>query len=464
MATLTQGQIDDIYNRLSEIGMTNEAEVFSKDPDNFNFGVLEQNPNFTDNYESVDALIADKNKIFGELWNRFEGKKLSESRLESIQKKYPWITRDEIDKWFDKTNEYQAMYEAEAKAEEKRNERVKEVKDWDLFRKILTSDYEKQRYIDTPEQALFGKYAPELGEAKETRWGSIGDLGAGVAAGALDLIPSKYVVPAGPLVRAARDEAHVLADSPYQKSQKEILGAAAADAAFGATTLGLANYRKANRVAGNLANPAAAAEMERQSIREGINLMDKMPTNTRNDMNAVIEAMPNSPLKAALTKDMAGSTFDKTKNWKDDVLKTQQAFDAVTDPSAIARTRDMASLGKTMRNDGLTPEAMSYLENASKYRSPTKIDKAEALVGRVLSAAKGNLGYPAEQATRVVTGANTNLIKPKESDAKKKEFNESVDRIISNYSMIWSKKSKPQGYDIPLIKAAYDKWLKEQDK
>lgn len=464
MATLTQGQIDDIYNRLSEIGMTNEAEVFSKDPDNFNFGVLEQNPNFTDNYESVDALIADKNKIFGELWNRFDGKKLSESRLESIQKKYPWITRDEIDKWFDKTNEYKSMYESEAKAEEKRNERIKEVKDWDLFRKILTSDYEKQRYIDTPEQAIFGKDAPELGEAKETRWGSIGDLGAGVAAGALDLIPSKYIVPAGPLVRAARDEAHVLANSPYQKSQKEIWGAAAADALFGASTLGLTNYEKANRVAGNLANPAAAVEMERQSIREGINLMDNMPTSNRNEMNALIETMPNSPLKAALTKDMAGTTFDKTKNWKDDVLRTQQSFDAVTQPDAIARTRDMANFGNTMRKDGLTQEAMNYLENAAKYRSPTLRDKGEALVGRVLNAAKGNLGYPAEQATRVVTGANTNIIKPSESEAKKKEFNESVDRIINGYSMIWSKKSKPQGYDIPLIKAAYDKWLKEQDK
>ena len=463
MATLSQGQIDDIYNRLSEIGMTNEAEVFSKDPENFNFGVLEQNPNFTDNYESVDALIADKNKIFGELWNRFEGKKLSETRLESIQKKYPWITRDEIDKWFDKTNEYKATYEAEARAEEKRNERVNEVKDWNLFKKILTSDYEKQRYIDNPQQALFGEQAPALGEAKETRWGSIGDLGAGVAAGGLDLLPSKWLVPAGPLVRAARDEAHVLSDSPYQKSQKEIWGSAAADAAFGYGTLGLANYRKANRIATNLSNPAAAAEMERQSIREGINLMDKMPTKTRNDMNAVIDAMPSSPLKAALTKDMAGSKFDKTKNWRDDVLRTQQAFDAVTDPTAIARTRDMASLGKTMRKDGLTPEAMNYLENASKYRSPTKIDKGEALLGRVLNAAKGNMGYSTEQLTRVVTGANTNLIKPKQSETAKKEFEKDIDRIIANYSILWSKKSKPQGYDTPLIKAAYDKWLKEND-
>ena len=373
------------------------------------------------------------------------------------------VSCDEIDKWFDKTNEYKATYEAEARAEEKRNERVNEVKDWNLFKKILTSDYEKQRYIDNPQQALFGEQAPALGEAKETRWGSIGDLGAGVAAGGLDLLPSKWLVPAGPLVRAARDEAHVLSDSPYQKSQKEIWGSAAADAAFGYGTLGLANYRKANRIATNLSNPAAAAEMERQSIREGINLMDKMPTKTRNDMNAVIDAMPSSPLKAALTKDMAGSTFDKTKNWRDDVLRTQQAFDAVTDPTAIARTRDMASLGKTMRKDGLTPEAMNYLENASKYRSPTKIDKGEALLGRVLNAAKGNMGYSTEQLTRVVTGANTNLIKPKQSETAKKEFEKDIDRIIANYSILWSKKSKPQGYDTPLIKAAYDKWLKEND-
>lgn len=457
---MTDQQIENMANKIGEVA-PHLVAVFLRNPEGFDYSLLEGESDFTDKYRNLSEFIGDKNKLLSDLYSSQDGKTPSSARIASFREKHPDISEEDIKNWFEKTNKYKAMYEGEAKAEGARNKRGQEVKDWSTLKSLITSDYEKQRYIDTPEQALFGKDAPEIGEAKNTRWGSIGDLAAGVTAGAVDLLPSKFLVLAGPLIRAARDEAHVLSDSPYSKSQGKIWGTAAADAAANLLTLGLANYRRANRVASNLANPAAAVEMERQNIRRGIELMDKMPTATRNNMHALINSMPSSPLKTALTKDMAGSTFDKSNKWKDDILRTQNSFDAVSSPEIIKRTRDMASLGKSMKTEGLTKEAMDYLDNASKYRSPTNIDKAEALVGRVLNAAKGNLGYTTSQAGRNLTGINVNsFVQPDSSDLSKKEYENRIDSVINEYSDLWSKKYKPEGYDIPLIKAAYDKWKK----
>ena len=88
-----------------------------------------------------------------------------------------------------KMRDYYDQFVSEQEKEAGRIRRQKEVKDWGLVKQALTSDYEKQRYIDDPEAALFGEEAPSLGSAENTRWGSMADLGLG-AAGAASRCPS----------------------------------------------------------------------------------------------------------------------------------------------------------------------------------------------------------------------------------------------------------------------------------
>jgi hypothetical protein len=38
---------------------------------------------------------------------------------------------------------------------------------------------------------------------------------------------------------------------------------------------------------------------------------------------------------------------------------------------------------------------------------------------------------------------------------------DTIERIKNNYSLLWTPNNKPQGYDNPLIKEAYDRWMAE---
>lgn len=160
------------------------------------------------------------------------------------------VPREQFDENLAKMKQY---YDAEVKAQNDaylKELRKREVKDW-LLKGILTSDYEKQRYIDDPESALFGKQAPSLGSAKNTRWGSLADLGLGTAGAAADMIPGWGGVLAGPGIRAVRDVAHKVSDSPYQKDWKDIAVDVGADMGLSAGTAFLPNFRTQIRMGNN---------------------------------------------------------------------------------------------------------------------------------------------------------------------------------------------------------------------
>jgi len=152
------------------------------------------------------------------------------------------VPREQFDENLAKMKQY---YDAEVKAQNDaylKELRKREVKDW-LLKGILTSDYEKQRYIDDPESALFGEQSPSLGSAKNTRWGSLADLVSGTAGAAADMIPGWGGVLAGPGIRAVRDVAHKVSDSPYQKDWKDIATDVGADMGLSASTVFLPNFR-----------------------------------------------------------------------------------------------------------------------------------------------------------------------------------------------------------------------------
>lgn len=157
------------------------------------------------------------------------------------------VPRKDFDEALTKMKQY---YDAEVEAREKeylKEKRKKEVADWNLVKSALTSDYEKQRYIEDPESALLGEQAPSLGDAEKTRWGSMADLGLGVAGAAADALPG-WGSMAGPAVRTFRDIGHKVKDSPYQKSWEDIGKNALADVGLSASTAWLPNFLKQQRM------------------------------------------------------------------------------------------------------------------------------------------------------------------------------------------------------------------------
>ena len=200
-------------------------------------------------------------------------------------------------------------YDYETKLQEETralNERKKEVKDWG-WRDIIASDYEKQRYLEDPKSALFGKQAPEIGEAPETRWGSMGDLGSGVVAGAADLATAPLPLInafAGPTVRLGRDVAHKVSGSPYQKDLKDIGSNYLTDIMLNGGASVLANARQASRVAGGLLPGSTNKQFQALvDAKESMAGLKKLPptANTWDFVNAV-DNLEESSLKQDLLK------------------------------------------------------------------------------------------------------------------------------------------------------------------
>lgn len=157
------------------------------------------------------------------------------------------VDKGEFEKGLAKMKEYFDNEEAQKRAEADKEKRKREVKNWG-WRNFIASDYEKERYLDNPQAALFGEQAPSLGDAPKTRWGSAADLGFGVAGAAGDVVPGWGSILAGPGIRAARDVGHKLTDSPYQKDWTDIGKGFMQDAAFNAATYAVPNFKRARKV------------------------------------------------------------------------------------------------------------------------------------------------------------------------------------------------------------------------
>ena len=236
------------------------------------------------------------------------------------EKDFSDVPREKFDEALSKMKQY---YDAEVKARDAeylKEKRKQEVKDWGFIKNIATSDYEKQRYIDDPESALFGEQAPGLGDAPNTRWGSIADLGLGVAGAVGDALPGLGSM-AGAGIRTARDVGHVLTDSPYQKSAKNIVFDALADAGLSAGTAWLPNFMRERRMMGkggmmpDAINKVVGLERDAKQVARDAAAMstvisEKMPLSEDKRflmMHEIYDKMADSPLKSELAPFMSQS-------------------------------------------------------------------------------------------------------------------------------------------------------------
>ena len=256
------------------------------------------------------------------------------------EKDFSDVPRGKFDEALSKMKQY---YDAEVKARDAeylKEKRKREVQDWGPIRDVVTSDYEKQRYIDNPQSALFGEQAPERGEAPETRWGSLADLGLGVAGAVGDALPGLRGF-AGPGIRLARDVGHRVTDSPYQKSWSDIAKNAGVDFGTTAATAFLPNFRKQKRMfAGGLIPPEYTVlkeiEQEAKNIDEGAAMLGESlgqfsPLNDAardRSFRKAVANMPESQLKQELTPLAAEVNIDWAKAQAVVDKNTNAAFSA----------------------------------------------------------------------------------------------------------------------------------------
>lgn len=225
------------------------------------------------------------------------------------------IPREQFDQAINARANYWDDFKKEREREAGKTRRKKEVeKDWPWYGQFLASDYEKQRYINEPETAIFGKEAPLFGDAPETRWGSFGDLAAGVAGAAGDVLPGAWGF-AGPAIRFGRDVAHTALDSKYAKTWPEIMKDAGTDVGVTAATAFLPNFRRGRRMASNIGgtnlqnivNIELDAEQVVKNVDELRGILGELQASGapyREQVNAFRQYyrdMPDSELKTALT-------------------------------------------------------------------------------------------------------------------------------------------------------------------
>lgn len=260
--------------------------------------------------KSVKPLPVRLREAFGDL--KFAPSEKWKNRVR--KQEFSDVPEKEFEEGLAKMKSYYDQEVAQQKADADKEKRKREVKDWG-WRDFIASDYEKQRYLEDPQAALFGEQAPELGKAPSTRWDAGTDLGLGAAAAVADLSPAKFAIAIGPGLRFARDVKHKVTDSPYQKKWRNILTGLGTDVALNAATYGLPNYKKTQRIMDKVlpevpANVVAkeAMEAESKAIFTGAEMVmpaisERIPM-TEDAKRAVflkaVKDMPDSQMKKEL--------------------------------------------------------------------------------------------------------------------------------------------------------------------
>ena len=347
--------------------------------------------------------------------------------------------------------DYETKLQDETKA---LNERKKEVKDWG-WRDLIASDYEKQRYLDDPKSALFGKQAPAIGEAPETRWGSMGDLGSGVVAGATDLVTAPVPVVnalAGPTVRLGRDIAHKVSGSPYQKDLKDIGSNYLTDIMLNGGASVLANARQASRIAGGLFPGSTNKQFQALvDAKESMAALKKLPptSNTWDFVNAV-DNLEESSLKQDLLKTISpngkvdvGAANQVRKDYN--VILDKESFnDLRTHTPGYYETATATTPEEQIRNSMLKGAGNTTIgQRLGRAGTPkTRIERI-SLSGLNLmdKLNKGTLGTRIVEGSANITGrgSNPNVV---DTEERIEDFNRKKEAMKAQLGESWLKYGK----------------------
>lgn len=396
------------------------------------------------------------------------------------------VPREQFDEALNKMRDYYNQFVSEQEKEAGRIRRQKEVKDWGLVKQALTSDYEKQRYIDDPEAALFGEEAPSIGSAENTRWGSMADLGLGAAGAAADALPGWGSL-AGPVIRVGRDVGHRVTDSPYQKSSEDIVKDAIADMALTASTAWMPNFRREKRMVENALPEAMGRRMklnrEAENIHKGVELLNKVvngdlsalekefgPEKLNRYFRETVQELPDSYLKQDLLPLVNQTNIDwnlakaivndyKVKHLLAAAPNGSDAVHAILDQNMpFPKASDKVIVGK----DG----KLRYFETPDTYDKLTmdiynakplpplqqKLMKPATALNEVL---RGDVGGAAIQLTKTATGARS----PKKAErVRTVEDQMAINRIKAQEERFWEAGFKPNKVEGDPLWEAYSEW------
>ena len=319
------------------------------------------------------------------------------------------ISRELYDEELSKLANYWDDEVADRRHEAGKYRRKKEIEDdWGLLRNAVASEYEKARYINEPEKALFGKEAPELGKAPEYRFAAAADLGLGAAGAAGDMLPGAKMV-VGPAIRTGRDIGHYVLDDTYRKTPSEIVKDAVAD--FG-TTGGIAflpNFMRHKRMLKNGGSDIGAIidiEKEGEDMVKSARKMQyalyspDIPAAKRDRfIRDTFNSLPDTEFKAAIASDVMKLHPDMSEISK-------KAAHAATEGhmGQTAANREVLRNAKQITHDGVVQT--EYTPYARKILSTPELtpfqNKIKPLYGATRSALSSNtLGGAARLGTTI---------------------------------------------------------------
>lgn len=389
-----------------------------------------------------------------------EGFEASENwKREVWENKYQDVPYEKFSKSIDKMKQYYQDELAEREREAGKIRRKKEVREWSPWRAFLTSDYEKQRYINDPEKALFGDESPDLGEAPETRTESMADLGLGAAAVAAD-IGTGLMAPgvgsfiagtlAGPTIRGARDLYHKGSDSDYQKDWSDVGKEFVSDVESNALVGALPNWRSLFRGSRNVTSTASTAIEDvlknEELAKETKVLLERFPTKSElpkisdSELYARIEALPQSQLK------------DNLKMYSKDIYSIDRAgiadeLDRAYKLVDLSEQPEFRNALKTVIDDGgyeITPK-LGERAYESKIISQPELSKAQ----KAVKTFKSDVLPAVERASGPIIKPTT-VAKRKEKVERSKEKEKEWFR--NNYKRDWD-----MGFE-PVYKEGDPKW------
>lgn len=402
------------------------------------------------------------------------------------------VPREQFEEALSKMRDYYDQEVKQRRDDADKEKRKREVKNWG-WRNFIASDYEKERYIDNPQAALFGEQATPLSEDLLGKGEAISDLSYGAAGAVADALPG-WAGMLGPAVRTARDAQHVLTDSPYQKSVGDIAMNTAADVGFSASTAWLPNFRKAKRIKGGMM-PKAIGEnvaLEGEARKMGSDavqirrLFSREPATEealkqRNQaFRDMYDNMPDSPFKQSLSSEVSKIELDGPAIAAKAQTAINQASAALKYQSdvknAINSGRSFIGGGRSnviqLSKDGIPVRGLQSAKVAEydpwfqRIRSTPemtpfqqKTKPAWVMFDKFLS---GDLGGAALQEAKTLTGARA----PKKAErVETPEEREEIEAIKEHEAPFWNKNGQPwfkPNKDNSLMYKAWKEYAAEQ--
>ena len=441
-----------------------------------NQDALLTNDQFIKKYD-IDALISVDTKPMESLYNSYPNfDKLTENQIKRFTNSTD-ISKDELKKYYDfanNTKERNTKYNEERYKELDKNrqeaERAKEYDD-SFYNKYLSNEYAREAYI---------KGNPQMAAYHET---------VGKVAGASDFAPFPLSL-LGPGLRTVQkvySDKDVITPGTFADFGGGLLGFVGKipgiKQAIQGTTGKIANLLtrsknpRAQEIA-NVINKKAIAEEEAMARQELANLkqvgdLDKL---TQDELYKLYNSTGDPVLKANIEKvHKARQELEYAREiqghpnvaGKDEVAN-QAADNVLLKDAALEQANNNAT--KNMADYEAFLQAKSGDINFSPYGDIPSFFKdvpmeviAEQYARKqkpsFLSKALGEviLGIGRKTTGQTVAHRNWNEIDYKPDYNEDKAINE----IIRLYSDDW-KYGRPSNYNEPLIKAAYDKWLKDQ--